>query len=261
MAVMSTSTFKSSWLLFVTLSLSTGCSGGDDQSSDAASLDYVKPYALECTQTTCQKQAVACRAREERRCDDCRDTCSSPYSSDPALCTSICHDICSDSDCNSCSAPKDECAAQGIRFDPPPFNRELQVLSFRELKLCEPAPSVAMTSLFVNFYGRSVRHEYAAVFECVLSKGCDSFQECDTFPTRGSVGTELCARQQACGAPCTDFGDSNRAEYIDDLEPILRPALVAELARCARETDCAAATACWEALQPALGLANYPTSP
>jgi hypothetical protein len=256
-ASMSTSTLKSFWISSVVLALGTGCSGGDGPSDDEASLDYVKPYATECTQTVCQKQAAACRNLEKQRCDDCFDSCSSPYSSDPALCASICHDICSDSDCNSCSAPKDQCAAEGVRFDPPPFNPELQGLAFSESKLCEPASSTDEISRWVNFVGRSFRHDYAAVLECVLAKGCDAFKECDTFPSNGSVGTELYARQRACGAPRTDLGDST-ATYVDSLEPVLRPALVAELARCAREADCAAVAGCWAALQPALGLADYP---
>jgi hypothetical protein len=255
---MSPSPLKSFWILFAVLGLGTGCSGGDGQSDAAAALDYVEPYAIACTQTVCQKQALDCRAREERLCDDCYDSCSSPYSSNPALCASICHDICSDSDCNSCAAPKDQCATQGVRFEPPPFNPELQELALRALKLCSPEASVDLTSAVVNFYGRSIRHEYAAVFECALAKGCDAFEECDTYPTNGSVGTALCARQKACGTPCSALGDTSMAEYINTLESVLRPALVTELARCARETDCAAATACWAALQPALGLADYP---
>ena len=255
---MSTSTLHGFWTLFVALALATGCSGGDGQSNDAASLDYVKPYAIECTQTVCQKQAAACRSREKQRCDDCYDSCSSPYSSNPSLCASICHDICSDSDCYGCSAPKDECAERGIRFDPPPFNSELQLLAFREVQLCEPEASGAAISKLVNFYGRSFRHEYAAVLKCVLAKGCDAFEACDTFTANGSVGTQLCARQRACGTPCADFEDFSTAAYVDSLEPVLRPALVAELARCSREADCAAAAECWAALQPALLLADYP---
>jgi hypothetical protein len=88
----------------------------------------------------------------------------------------------------------------GVRFDPPPFSRQLQDLAFKELKLCAP------------------------------------------------TSTE---------ATCTDIGGSGVTAHIDHLEPVLRPALVAELARCAREADCAAATQCWAALQPALGLAAY----
>lgn len=249
------------WLLFATLILGTACGSGVGGSDEGASLDFVKPYATTCTQTVCEKQATACRTRERQLCDDCYDSCSSPYQSDQVLCASICHDICSTSDCNSCSAPKDECAAQGVRFDPPPLNTELRSLSVSKLNQCQSLLSADNIAKLADFHARSFRHEYASVLECILAKGCGAYKECGAVAANGSVGTALCARQQACGTPCAAVGSDHTATYIDGLEPFLRPALVVELTRCSRETDCATATACWNALRPALGLAEYPTRP
>ena len=242
------------WFSLAALVLGTACGSGQGSGDDAAALDYVKPYATVCTQTVCQKQAQDCRAHEEQQCSDCFGSCSSPFQSDPALCASVCHDICSTSDCDGCSAPSDQCVSRGIRFEAPPLNPELRDLAARALHQCDPSLSAGENAEQVNFFARSIRHEYASTLECFLAKGCDA-EACETVGVSGSVGSALCTRHQACSDAC----DESLGNYLNAIEPVLRPGLVAELARCSREADCDSFLSCWQALMPAVGLATYPS--
>jgi len=83
--------------------------------------------------------------------------------------------------------------------------------------------------------------------------------DCALVLPLGTIGDEICARQQACGQQCHPLLDDDAltATAVNIEEPHLRPALIAQLKRCAHEPTCAIATACWEALQPAVFLGNY----
>jgi hypothetical protein len=227
----------------------SGAAGGD-------SADRVEPYVWACVQTTCQKQADDCESSSRKLCDDCFDACSSPYQSDPALCASTCESICQ-SDCGSCSAPADQCAAHGVTFTPPPINPEIETEARGFMAQCVPGKSPDSS---VQFMSRSFKHEYVDALRCTRAHQCNDTPECFVDePSIGTVGHALCQRQKECGSPCpAPTADSDTAAYVDSLESSFRPALVAELWRCAGEHDCGVAQACWAALQPAVGIGAYP---
>ncbi len=105
----------------------------------------------------------------------------------------------------------------------------------------------------VQFMARSFRHEYVDVLRCVREHDCDG-HGCGSGTKDGTVGAAICQRQDECGSPCSqeDPGWLNMNEFQ------MRPELAAQFWRCAREADCAVAIACWQALQPAAGIGNYP---
>lgn len=254
--------FSGAWFLVACGLCAAACGGGDGATNGFSgdTLDYVEPYSAACIQTACQKQQQTCQDRTKRDCDDCRDSCLSPYSSDPVSCASICRDICSTSDCYSCSAPKDECATQGVRLAVPPLNVELRDLAAGNIVQCHPdSPS---SETWVALVAHAFRHEFAEVYRCVETKGCAAFDTCDTFPFDGTIGTAICDRQRECGVPCAEaLSDQETAQLVNGFESVLRPGLVEEFRRCSRETECTLATACWEALKPTVGLAEFPSQP
>jgi len=239
------------WLLVGLGFLGNACSSGSENGESP--LDRVEPYATKCTETTCSKERKDCEAHSRQLCDDCFDSCSSPLQSNPASCASICNSVCK-SDCFSCSYSKDECVKQGVVFAQPRINQELALEAQRYVSACSPDwdPEVA-----AQFWGHSYRHEVIHVLRCELEHGCGAIAECPLEAweiTEGTVGTAICQRQQQCNSGCTAGEDV----YVNYTEFRLRPALAAELWRCAGETDCAIATACWAALQPAVGIGSYP---
>jgi hypothetical protein len=235
-------------------SIVAACGGG---ASGADPADSVQPYAWVCVQTTCQKQAEDCESSSRKLCDDCFDTCSSPYQSDPALCASTCTSVCQSDDCSSCSAPADQCAMYGVKFSPPPINQELAAEARGFMAQCFPDQAADSS---VQFLSRSFKHEYVDALRCVRAQQCTGAPECFVDePDTGTVGHALCERQKECGSPCpTPTAGSDTATYVDSLESSFRPELVAELWRCADERDCALAESCWTALQPAVGIGAYP---
>jgi len=243
---------KHAFWLFVSLGcLGTACNGGSDSAANA--LDRVEPYRSKCIETLCSQQQKQCTARASQRCDECFDHCTSPSQTDFSLCASICDSVC-ESNCSSCSYSNDECAKQGVVLQPPPINPEIALETQRYVALCIPdwPAEIAM-----QYWARSFRHEFVDVLRCELEHGCGSTNECplqEWEMTEGTVGTAICQRQQQCNSACSDDVHA----HVDNIEFLLRPDLAAELWRCAGETDCAIAKACWAALQPAVGIGSYP---
>jgi len=143
-----------------------------------------------------------------------------------------------------------------VKFEPPLLDAEIYERTIAYLAQC--APDAADPESLAELYGRSFRHEYADFLECRRNNDCQLTPACHAIKGKGTVGDAICARQNACGEPC--FGaidDEEIASGIDEWEPLLRPALAAELRRCSREPDCEIAKGCWKALQPAVALASY----
>lgn len=238
------------WLLV------TACGGGGGDNSfgaGAGDLDGVAPYTLFCAETACDHARQSCESAREERCDSCYDSCV--HASDPAGCASVCRSVCSD-DC-SCSASDTACAKQGVRFQPPRLNDELYRENLLLQKQCSPdqEPSEAAA----EFVARSFGVQALDLMRCVRAHACD-LEPCVEGISPGTLGDVICARQRACGASCDPIlDDATTAASVNRIEPYLRPGLIAELKRCVNETDCNIATACWDALKPAVDLGDYPT--
>jgi hypothetical protein len=242
--------------LYLGLGSIVAACGGGAGGGGADTADRVEPYVWACVQTTCQKQSDDCQSSSRKLCDDCFDACSSPYQSDPAFCASTCSSICQ-SDCGSCSAPADQCATHGVVFTPPPINQEIETEARGFMAQCFPDRAADSS---VEFMSRSFEHEYVDALRCKRAHQCADTPECFVDePSTGTVGDALSQRQKECGSPFPEpTKDSDTAAYVDALESSFRPALVAELWRCAGEHDCGVAKACWTALQPAVGIGAYP---
>lgn len=239
--------------------LAIGCSGGgdgfgSDNPTDAAVAreDAVSPYTVTCIETVCDQQRQSCEDAKQQRCDGCYSSCV--RSSDPVGCASTCRSVCSGT-C-TCSSTNDTCARQGVEFLPPPLNEDLYREQLAFFTQCAPETDVPETR--ADYTGRSYRHEYLDALRCTIAKGCDP-TDCGWILPWGTIGDEICARQQSCGQRCDALldDDSLTADLVNIEEPHLRPALIAQLKRCAHEPTCEVATACWEALQPAVFLGHY----
>jgi hypothetical protein len=140
----------------------------------------------------------------------------------------------------------------GVTFLPPTLDAEIE----REARAFSAAclGDTPYDEDFIDFLSRSFDPDTAEELRCQRVKGCVELTECvATEPPPGTVGSAICNKQAACSAPCEGWF----AEYVDANEPYFRPALAAELWRCANETDCQIATACWNALMPSAGLAAW----
>jgi len=239
-----------SWLL------AFGCGGGDGASGrGAAGVDAVVPYVTVCAQTVCEQELEACRSARDEDRSSCYDSCV--YNVDPAGCASACGSAYSGSSSCSCSTDSDECVKRGVTLQPPPLNQELFAETLTYLAQCNP--SYGDPPALAEYYARSFRHEYVETLKCTIANGCADTADCEHYSGIGSLGDTICARQQACGKLCDDdLPDSTAAGFIDVEEARYRPALVEQLRRCASEASCDIATACWDALKPAVYLERYP---
>lgn len=230
------------------------CSGADGDRPDPA--DAVAPYSVTCAQTVCGEQVKRCEDSNDRLRSDCYDSCV--YNSDPVGCASVCRSIGSSS-C-VCSTKDDSCAEYGVEFSPPSLNGKIYDEELAFLGLCFPDSEAPQES--AAYAGRSYRHEYLDFLTCVRERGCTAVDSCDPLFKLGDLGDTICARQAACGNDClTGVEARTIGHYLNLEEGYLRPALVAELRRCSQEPDCKVATACWEALKPAVGIGDYPAQP
>jgi hypothetical protein len=140
---------------------------------------------------------------------------------------------------------------------PPPVNQELYDETLAYLARCYPDDRDPQA--LAEYYSRSLRHEYVDIMKCIGANGCVSGPSCPVVAGLGTVGDVICARQRACGNRCHKvLDDDDAAGLLNDGEAGFRPALVAELRRCANESDCDVAMACWEALQPTVYFVCYP---
>jgi len=243
--------------LAVLVGAAAGCSSGDGaDASGGDPRDRVTPYTVECTQTLCEHEQKSCRDAQDARCDECFNLCLNPYA--PAGCAGTCDSICG-GDCGECASDSSKCAEATVRFAPPPRNDELyaEALSFE--RQCHP--EVAAPEEHADFIARSDRHEYLDVLKCFEANACVT-TDCVGMLEPTPVGQAMCDRQRECKNPCTvSEGRDLEAAIVDHNAPMLRPALVSELRRCAAEPECTVATSCWNALKPAVGLGTYPMSP
>lgn len=220
---------------------------GAGSSADPGELNGVRAqaYAFSCDKSSCDR----CHDEASDLYSECLRLCAQPFA--PADCFSTCGSV-GDSSCGYSCGDNERCEEWTAELPLPERDEDFFAACSDWLRTCVEIDDEDYIYAACDEAARLAQPKFGKEYRCALSHACDpdGAAHCLTSPEPGTIGSELCARANACGQPCRpgDASHSSDEAYINSFQPKLRPSLVDIARQCVAEAECGKFLGCKAAL-------------